>query len=439
MRWDVFFSCFINSFAIVYVSNKLMNRTHVDKKKLFASLLILGIYIYFSYMLTQNFIRTILLFVIIILVNIFIDWKKDHTFNEEIITSFIIWLVMLFTEICFTIIIFGVFKLNLENFYFEFFKNTIANFIIMVSFIIVSTNSYVLPRLKKIIVKYGNVKKYNILTITVLSAISVSLIFYLCYFKFNIFFTFSMCFIIVLIYTYMIYSLFEEKEKKTKVERENEMLDKRLNEYEKMYQKQRMINHEHKNELSIIRGQINKSNKKLIKYIDDIIDLKEKNNDKWMEKLKQLPEGGLQGLLYYKMTTMEEKEIEANLEINRNVNTRLISNIDSDLIQNVCKILGVFLDNAIQAVETLPQKHIQVSIYADELNNNNLVISVMNNFGMKVELDRINEIGYSTKGKGRGLGLAIVQEILKKEKRITNRTKVIRNNFMQELNIETKK
>lgn len=203
----------------------------------------------------------------------------------------------------------------------------------------------------------------------------------------------------------------------------------------KMYQLQRMANHEHKNELSIISGLVHKNNKKLKDYIDGLINLKVKNNDQWMEKLKCIPEGGLRGLLYYKMRLMEEKNINVEFDVNRNVTTHLLLSMKDEVKNQLCKIIGIYLDNAIQAVQDLENKNIRIGIYAEKKNSKTFTISIINNYDGTIDLTRINEKGYSTKGKGRGLGLSMAQEILEKVPEIKSTTKIIKRNFMQEIQV----
>lgn len=100
-------------------------------------------------------------------------------------------------------------------------------------------------------------------------------------------------------------------------------------------------------------------------------------------------------------------------------------------------MLGIYLDNAIQAVSNLENRNILIDLYCKKKNGKKyILIAIMNNYNGKFDLERINEKGYSTNGKGRGFGLAIAQEIIDTEKKISHQTKIIRNNFVQEITIE---
>ena len=81
-----------------------------------------------------------------------------------------------------------------------------------------------------------------------------------------------------------------------------------LKEYETMIDKYRVNNHENKNELITIRNMII-NNKRAVKYIDELINNKIKDNEKIMTQATKIPEGGLRAVMYSKMCLMKEKNI----------------------------------------------------------------------------------------------------------------------------------
>ena len=437
MRIDVFIGAFINSFVILIVSSKLLElNLKEDKIRFLISFIGISLYISGSYLLTQTFLRTILLFVVIIAGNYFIYYNKNVNFSKVVLVSFISWITAFLSEMLFMILVFGMLQIDIQQATEQILGNFIVNFFISFIFYLIGTNNFYLKFFHKFLNKFEHFKKKYLIIMTMLAVTAFSIMVYLSYFKFNMTITFLLNFIVIMIYMYIIYMLFQEKEKMIKIQNEYELLEKNLDEYEKMYQVQRMTNHEYKNELSVMRGLVNKNNTKLIKYIDEIINLKSKDNNKWMNELKKLPKGGIRGLLFYKMQLMEEQQINVYFEIDRNVSTHMIRKLDDTIVKRLCKVMGIYLDNAIQAVQGLKEKNIQIQIYCVEDTSNMLIVSIMNNFDGVVELDRINERGYSTNGKGRGLGLAIAQDILNVDSNIINTTKIIRNNFMQEIKIK---
>ena len=132
---------------------------------------------------------------------------------------------------------------------------------------------------------------------------------------------------------------------------------------------------------------------------------------------------------------MEEKKINIDFNVSRDVSVSDINKIDDNTKKNLCKLLGIYLDNAVQATQNLDNRYVKIDIYKSVMQNKVLTIAIMNNFEGNIDFSQINIKGYSTKGKGRGMGLAIANEILNNNANIKVVTKVIKNNFVQEINI----
>ncbi len=208
-----------------------------------------------------------------------------------------------------------------------------------------------------------------------------------------------------------------------------------LKEYEVMIDKFRVDTHENKNEFLTIRNMLKDKNSKetVIKYIDKLIDNKIKDNDKIMKKTSKIPEGGLRATIYSKLCLMDKLKINYKLNISREVRTTDLINLDEDLVLKICKILGVFLDNAIEAVKDLNKKEISIEIY---FMDNELCIDITNNFKGSLDLDKINNKKYTTKGDGHGYGLTLVKQLLEESNKLENEKSINRDNFTQTLKIK---
>ena len=171
------------------------------------------------------------------------------------------------------------------------------------------------------------------------------------------------------------------------------------------------------------------ANKKVIEYIDEILNSKNSENKDLIKQALLIPTGGLRGLVYSKLIIMKDKNIDYMLNIDRKVNSNLMKNISSKEMIDICQIVGVYLDNSIEAVEKLDQKQIIINIFKD----NGLNIEIINNYKEKIEIHRIDKIGYSTKGSGHGYGLALVSKILKENKNFSNEREVNDKIFKQKL------
>ena len=209
-----------------------------------------------------------------------------------------------------------------------------------------------------------------------------------------------------------------------------------LKEYEVMIDKFRVDTHENKNEFLTIRNMLKDKNSKetVIKYIDKLIDNKIKDNDKIMKKTSKIPEGGLRATIYSKLCLMDKLKINYKLNISREVRTTDLINLDEDLVLKICKILGVFLDNAIEAVKDLNKKEISIEIY---IMDQELCVDITNKFEGNLDLDKINNTKYTTKGDGHGYGLTLVSKLIAEESsKLENEKSINRDNFTQTLKIK---
>ena len=173
-------------------------------------------------------------------------------------------------------------------------------------------------------------------------------------------------------------------------------------------------------------------NRKINEYIDEMINNKSSNNKKLLDQALLIPTGGLRGLIYSKLIQMKDKKINYNLNIDRKVNSSLIKNISSKEMIDICQIIGVFMDNSIEAIEELEDKNIVINIY----NENGFVIEIINNYKSDIKLNKIDKVGYTTKGSDHGYGLALVNKILSKNKNFSNEREVSKNIFKQKLIIK---
>ena len=207
-----------------------------------------------------------------------------------------------------------------------------------------------------------------------------------------------------------------------------------LREYEAMIDKYRIYNHENKNELQTLRNLISKKNTKALKYIDSILDNKIKDNEKIMHKTSKIPEGGLRATIYSKLCTMDELGIKYSLDIAKDIRTVDLINMKEDIVLNICKILGVFLDNAIEAVKDLKTKHIGIEIY---LMDGDLCVDITNNYEGKLDMNKIGSSKYTTKGGNHGYGLSLVNQIISDYPDVfENEKSITKNTFTQKIKIK---
>lgn len=208
---------------------------------------------------------------------------------------------------------------------------------------------------------------------------------------------------------------------------------KSLRENESVIERYRIDNHENKNQLMTLKGKINKDNNEAIKYIDMILDTRIKENTKILKSVNVIPEGGLRGLIYSKMLLMESEGIKCNLYVDKIIKTLDIIELGDRMLDDICKVLGVYLDNAIEASYDIDDKIILINLYKE---NDFINVSIMNNFKGEIDFNKINIAKYTTKGKGKGYGLTLVDKILENNNKLSKQTLINNGTFKQVLKIK---
>ena len=201
--------------------------------------------------------------------------------------------------------------------------------------------------------------------------------------------------------------------------------------YEDIIENNRVNNHEVRNQFLMLRGM--SKNKKLNTYIDSILDKNISTNEDLLNKVIKIPSGGLRGLIYTKLIQMQDNNINYEVHVDKRVNSRKFSKIDSNTMIDICKIIGVFLDNAIECVSNLKKKNITIEFYVER---NNIIVCITNNFEGKIDFDKLGTGDYTTKGNGHGYGLKLVKEILSRNYRLENSCELYEDNFTQNLKIK---
>ena len=388
----------------------LGQKSILKQKRLWIASIVMGLYTLLSYMITANAIRVILDFALLIICCEFILHFNKKIFIQITIVSFVIWVFMLLIDIFTYVILLYVFKTDLSvinaNVY---LKNILSSFVctlLTLLFFKAKLRCYILK-----ISKLGShIKNHYILVIIILSVLLFSISVYICLFDYDVGIILSTLFIMITVYTIIVIGTINEFYQKNKIQSEYDILLKNLNEYENLLDLQRVTNHENKNQLLVIKGMVDKGESNTSEYINSIIDTQYKDNDAIIYKTNRIPSGGLRGLIYYKILTMKEKKINSNLDVDRSLNELDFDNIPIKTNQELCKIVGVFLDNAIQAVCELKKKEIDIYL---KYENDELYIKVSNNYSGVIELDKIDNSGYTTKGKGHGYGLSLVKGIIR--------------------------
>ncbi len=190
----------------------------------------------------------------------------------------------------------------------------------------------------------------------------------------------------------------------------------------------RRFRHDWINNLIVIDSMIkmNKSNE-LKKYVSELIDNCSQHANTQIYDIKN---AGLFGILSSKINLAYEKGVTVDLSVIGEV-----EDIPGIKISELCEVLGIFLDNAIEEA-SLGEKEIGISLREGK---KFIEISVSNSCTTAPDIHKIYLDGYSTKGENRGMGLAIAKKIIDKYKNMLHITTFEDNTFIQTIEIENQK
>ena len=258
--------------------------------------------------------------------------------------------------------------------------------------------------------------------------LSLSIVFYIIYQNFMLNNIFVLSILIICGFVIISIIFFKEKYEKEKIIIKYDQLFDYLKTFEEWMDLESINIHESKNQWATLRDMV-KRNKKAADYIDNImqerINLKSQN----VQKIKNIPKGGLKGLLYYKITIAENSNIEVTIDISNNVDGKLKKlNIEENKL--LCRLVGIFFDNAIESAKESIKRKICCEFYT---NVNNIVIVISNTFSKKIEINKINQKGYTTKGKNRGNGLYLAHKFASKHKNFKLNNMIINDYYIQKI------
>ncbi len=421
----------IITISSLYISCKLLDKK-IDFKNISVYYLIPLIYlsVVINYMYNNQFIRIL---TILILLGIFFKLLFKEKINRALICSIVLHLIYMMSEIIFISSISIIFNYNANDIINTQFGTVFANLVISFLSIIFINIKYTKIFFNFLVKVTNKIKTTQIISATLFIALIANFLAAINYYKvqFGYFLVFN-TFISLVCFGIVLYSL---KTKNSYIEVNNKYSTtlNSLKEYEDILNKYRVSNHENKNQLLTIRNMIPKEDKKIISYIDKILDNKQKDNDKAMRKTAVIPAGGLRGLIYSKVLVMDERKIHYDLDFSSGIKTvDLINNIDESTMLDICTVIGVYIDNAIDEVTNLEEKNICIEMYLDD---KDLIIAISNNYGHTIDISKLEEKGYTTKENGHGYGLPLTREIIKNNNRLQNEKRISKSIFTQILKI----
>ncbi len=371
-----------------------------------------------NYYSSDSFVRFIIS-VVSVMVVLVINFRES--FRITLFKMFIIYLLLTLCDALLSIIYLLVSidqSVILENINYIRALNT---FLVSLCLLLLFLSKYFVKNINKLLSYVNRKFSYVFLFITFFAFLVFVVITHFNAFVLNIeIFVVSMLvmsFFLILCFI-MIFQYFKNKHN----EEEQQSLLDLMSEYETILDNDRINRHEMLNNLIVLKSIKDKSSKEFEETLNDIIDDYQDKKSELYSKLYKLP-SGIKGIIYYKMAHIKNLNINLELVISPLIKDNF-EKLDSKLYFKVCKILGIVLDNAIEASSLTENKILLIDIY---LEDDDLVVYVENSFANNIDLNLIHRKGFSTKGSNRGYGLYVVKKMLE-DTELLNFNQSIENN-----------
>ena len=370
-------------------------------------------------------IHTLLIFALnsIIYKNIF-----NIRYNDSIIATSISMVLMFISELIVAIISIPLIPQQFMET--KIILKVIMNIIVGILTIITLNIKYIRNKLQQF---YVNIKpKENISNIIFFSLIIILTAFFTLdiYIDYNLNYENIRSLITMIIIIILAFMFISNKNKYNQLSIEYDTLFSYVQNFEDWIEKEQLNRHEYKNQLAVLRCTTTEMNVK--KKIDELLNDNIKIEDETIQQLKKLPKGGLKGLMYYKSAIAQKNKIKLSVDISIDKKS-LLNNLNENQVKELCHIIGIYYDNAIEAAVETRKKIIMIEIYEIK-GKTNIIIS--NTFKKSKNFEHRNEKGVTTKGTGHGNGLYFAKKIIKNNKWITQKQEIIDDYYIQTITIE---
>lgn len=357
----------------------------------------------------------------------------DKKVYKSIFSSVLYIILLVIPDLLTLTIITKVFNISKEYCHNYIAGSVLGNMIIGIMLILMVL---LLRKPLKTVVNYKLSNNVKIVTVSALTLITIAIFFYNLISDFrhdNDIYTYLL--VIITLIVILVTLLRQKMDNENMFKKYDDLLTIMKN-YESDIEEQRTINHESKNELLTIRSKLSEENdKELCSYIDSIIGDKKSVKSAKFSKFKYLPSNGLKGFFYYKFIEAEKRGIKVSLNISKLVENSYLGDMKTKDFKDLTRIIGVYLDNAIEAASTSKDKKLGIEIYEVK---GIIQIIISNTYDNVIEKDKVGNERYSTKGKNRGHGLLLVKRILNENNRITSETKITDSLYIQTIKINEK-
>ena len=409
------------------IVKKIVNKEITFSKELIFYITLLALVSVFLHQVQYTIIYTITVFLLNIVVfkKIFnIDW------SQSIIATSIFMIALIPADVIVTTLFRLLF--TQEQIRADFFVSIAANAMIG----IVSVGLISIPFINKITrLFYENISRKRIIAELVFFLL---LVIGFCYLGYNYAThnvtdqTYISNVIIIGIFTVITIIFIQSKNDYKRLSDEYDVLYSYIQNFEEWIEKEQLSRHEYKNQLAVLYCLTKE--KKVKEKINEILEDNINIGGEVINQLKLLPKGGIKGLIYYKVAIGQKKKINITADVSLE-NKSILNELTEQEIRVICKLIGIYIDNAIEASEETRKKNILIEVY--ELSNK-VCFVFSNTFKKKNNFEDRNKKGITTKGEGHGNGLYFASKLIDQNSFLESKQDVVDGYYIQQLIIKRK-
>ena len=405
MNFVGYVACYLSILLNSYVLFWCYSKTGVERKSskivCLVSVIVLSVFVYLVNVFVGTSFKWIVVYTLITL--LFYFNYKEGMYNV-IFKSIIVYVIMIFADIVSSIVLIVFVKsVNIE---------TVNLFKALGSFLN-STCMFLMfsfkPFVKLINSFFSKILKKSYLPVICVSFFLLFVFWLIGYYHKVIFSSdtiiISIIVMLFLMFLFVMLALQYLKNKNNEIQKQQLLV--LMHEYENVLNQTSENRHEMLNDLLILRSIADKNSSEFTRTLDGIIRQYDTKKFKKYTSLAKLPTG-VKGMIYYKIAFINENEINFDTVVN-GVDYAKFEAMDKELYYKVCKILGILMDNAIDACVDSDKKKLVVSVYTE---TEDLCVEIDNSYSGIVDTDEIKKKGYTTKGKNHGYGLTILNRIV---------------------------
>ena len=354
------------------------------------------------------------------------------TYSDCIFIAFMHIILIIIPDTLYLLFVIYVLKINPEICYSQFSGALISNLVVCGLLILLV---YIFRKWLKKLLNIKIDKDKQIIIYTILTLGCILIIFYNAFLNVKFNKNLLLSTLVMVTFVIILYSLIRQKIENNKIVDKYDKLLEFIKKYEIEIDEQKSLRHESKNQLITIKTKLieKQASKDIIEYIDSLIDEHKGYSEDKYGKFQYLPANGLKGLFYYKAMEAEEKKIKLSINVSEKVENSFLENLKVEDFKQLGRLIGIYLDNAIEASVASKKKQMGIEIYVRE---ENILMIISNTYDGEIDIESVGKVKYTTKGKNHGYGLMLANRILKDNEKFIAERKISKGLYEQKLTIK---